>query len=176
MHTADVERGFSKVKLVKTSLRNSLTATCLDALMRVQCHLGVEEIGKEDSDIVMEAIKLWEVDGGGHGTVQTMLRPMARALHEAVAKFHTAEVVLGEEEQAEIATAFGLDVQDGNEADEIIDVDDDEPLWDDEAELANEDYEIEVVHCEVDDDEAGDEDDELMREAEAMEVQRQQAL
>ena len=134
VHTADVERGFSKVKLVKTLVRNSLTATCLDALMRVQCHLGVEEIGKEDSDIVMEAIKLWEVDGGGHGTVQTMLRPMARALHEAVAKFHT------EEEQAEIATAFGLDVQDGNEADEIIDVDDDKPLWDDEAGLANEDF------------------------------------
>jgi hypothetical protein len=59
MATASVERGFSLCKLIKTALRNRMTNTMLDALMRIRLLGGpIAPDGKCDFNF-LEAVKTW---------------------------------------------------------------------------------------------------------------------
>ena len=153
VHTADVERGFSQFGIIKTELRNRLSATVMDALLRVKLHGSIDDVSNEASAMLEAAIDLWLDNGGaGRGSVMDMLQPVAQKLHEAVAKFHKAEGdILSEGEAKELAQVFGLDVTDepgAQPADEQPDCGSDE-LESDEIEDCDEgdlsDVEFEVV-------------------------------
>ena len=54
IHTADVERTFSQLKLIKTRIRNHLVESTLDSLLRI----AIEEPSPEDYPLC-EAVQLW---------------------------------------------------------------------------------------------------------------------
>ena len=111
VHTADVERGFSQFGIVKTELRNKLSPTVMDAQLRVKLHVESDEIGNEQSAVVRTAAELWVgTDGATRGNLAELLQPLARKLHEAVAKFHQTDGdVLTEAEAKELAHVFGME-------------------------------------------------------------------
>ena len=54
IHTADVERIFSQLKLIKTRIRNRLAESTLDSLLRI----SIERLSPEDYPL-SEAVELW---------------------------------------------------------------------------------------------------------------------
>ena len=54
IHTADVERTFSQLKLIKTRIRNCLAESTLDSLLRI----SIEGSSYEDYPL-SEAVELW---------------------------------------------------------------------------------------------------------------------